>query len=204
MWQAGPPRWVPSPHLGYPFPQALGSVLRYLTDAKRKHSRILWVSLREEVVLEGNEQIYTLREPGSLDQLIPVPVSTPEQLEVSLSFGVHLVCLVLPWGNAFWVRCWSKASPLCIRASLLGITRSTGVSPQMVPREGCTKVSHWGCMKSAPQCCSWMVLQASSFPLSHLSSLYSKTVPYGPFQLNLTLLYIPVSFLQITGCRTEA
>lgn len=102
MWWAGPPRWVPSPHLGYPFPQALGSVLRYLTDAKRKHSRILWVSLREEVVLEGNEQIYTLREPGSLDQLIPVPVSTPEQLEVSLSFGV---CLVLPWGNAFCVLC---------------------------------------------------------------------------------------------------
>ncbi|OXB63847.1 hypothetical protein ASZ78_004142 [Callipepla squamata] len=60
---------------------ALSSVLRYLTDAKRKHSRILWVSLREEVVLEGNEQIYTLRELGSLDQLIPVPVSTPEQLE---------------------------------------------------------------------------------------------------------------------------
>lgn len=90
MWQAGPPIWVPPPHLGYPSLQALGSVLRYLTDAKRKHSHILWVSLREEVVLEGNEQIYTLREPGSLDQLIPVPVSTPEQLEVSLGFGVHL------------------------------------------------------------------------------------------------------------------
>ncbi|XP_019473486.1 paladin [Meleagris gallopavo] len=64
-----------------PSSKALGSVLRYLTDAKRKHSHILWVSLREEVVLEGNEQIYTLREPGKLDQLIPVPVSTPEQLE---------------------------------------------------------------------------------------------------------------------------
>ncbi|XP_065602070.1 paladin [Cyrtonyx montezumae] len=64
-----------------PSSKALGSVLRYLTDAKRKHSRILWISLREEVVLEGNEQIYTLRELGSLDQLIPVPVSTPEQLE---------------------------------------------------------------------------------------------------------------------------
>uniref|UniRef100_A0A493TCB8 Paladin n=1 Tax=Anas platyrhynchos platyrhynchos TaxID=8840 RepID=A0A493TCB8_ANAPP len=64
-----------------PSSKTLGSVLRYLTDAKRKHSRILWVNLREEVVLEGNEQVYTLREPGSLDELVPVPASTPEQLE---------------------------------------------------------------------------------------------------------------------------
>uniref|UniRef100_A0A8C3CGE6 Paladin n=1 Tax=Cairina moschata TaxID=8855 RepID=A0A8C3CGE6_CAIMO len=64
-----------------PSSKTLGSVLRYLTDAKRKHARILWVNLREEVVLEGNEQVYTLREPGSLDELVPVPASTPEQLE---------------------------------------------------------------------------------------------------------------------------
>ncbi|XP_047925552.2 paladin isoform X2 [Anser cygnoides] len=64
-----------------PSSKTLGSVLRYLTDAKRKHSRILWVNLREEVVLEGNEQVYTLREPGSLDELVSVPASTPEQLE---------------------------------------------------------------------------------------------------------------------------
>uniref|UniRef100_A0A8C3CD58 Phosphatase domain containing paladin 1 n=1 Tax=Cairina moschata TaxID=8855 RepID=A0A8C3CD58_CAIMO len=69
-----------------PSSKTLGSVLRYLTDAKRKHARILWVNLREEVVLEGNEQVYTLREPGSLDELVPVPASTPEQLEVSLGF----------------------------------------------------------------------------------------------------------------------
>ncbi|NXE47896.1 PALD protein, partial [Casuarius casuarius] len=64
-----------------PSSKTLGSVLRYLTDAKRKHSHILWINLREEVVLEGNEQIYTLREPGNLEQLITVPVSSPEQLE---------------------------------------------------------------------------------------------------------------------------
>ncbi|NWJ12231.1 PALD protein, partial [Crypturellus undulatus] len=64
-----------------PSSKALGNVLRYLTDGKRKHSRILWINLREEAVLEGNEQIYTLREPGSLEQLITVPASSPEQLE---------------------------------------------------------------------------------------------------------------------------
>ncbi|NWV43096.1 PALD protein, partial [Grantiella picta] len=64
-----------------PSSKTLGSVLRYLTDAKRKHSRIVWINLREEVVLEGNEQIYTLREPGHLEELIPVPAASPQQLE---------------------------------------------------------------------------------------------------------------------------
>ncbi|XP_054493570.2 paladin [Agelaius phoeniceus] len=64
-----------------PSSKSLGSVLRYLTDAKRKHSRILWINLREEAVLEGNEQIYTLREPGLLEELIPVPAASPQQLE---------------------------------------------------------------------------------------------------------------------------
>ncbi|XP_071605079.1 paladin [Heliangelus exortis] len=64
-----------------PSSKTLGSVLRYLTDAKRKHARILWISLREEVVLEGNEQIYTMREPGHLEELIPVLTASPQQLE---------------------------------------------------------------------------------------------------------------------------
>ncbi|NXU15941.1 PALD protein, partial [Pardalotus punctatus] len=64
-----------------PSSKTLGSVLRYLTDAKRKHSRIVWINLREEAVLEGNEQIYTLREPGHLEELIPVPATSPQQLE---------------------------------------------------------------------------------------------------------------------------
>ncbi|XP_027521462.1 paladin [Corapipo altera] len=64
-----------------PSSKTLGSVLRYLTDAKRKHARIVWVNLREEAVLEGNEQIYTLREPGHLEELIPVPAASPQQLE---------------------------------------------------------------------------------------------------------------------------
>ncbi|NXN85107.1 PALD protein, partial [Bombycilla garrulus] len=64
-----------------PSSKSLGSVLRYLTDAKRKHSRIVWINLREEAVLEGNEQIYTLREPGLLEELIPVPTASPQQME---------------------------------------------------------------------------------------------------------------------------
>ncbi|XP_038599862.1 paladin isoform X1 [Tachyglossus aculeatus] len=64
-----------------PSSKAIGSVLSYLTDAKRKFTHILWVNLREEMVLEGNEQTYTLREPGHLDRLIPVPATSPEQLE---------------------------------------------------------------------------------------------------------------------------
>ncbi|CAM4593654.1 paladin isoform X1 [Caretta caretta] len=67
--------------MAQPNSKAIGSVLSYLTDAKRKYSHITWINLREEVVLEGNEQIYTLREPGNLEQQITVPVTSPEQLE---------------------------------------------------------------------------------------------------------------------------
>uniref|UniRef100_A0A8C3SC12 Phosphatase domain containing paladin 1 n=1 Tax=Chelydra serpentina TaxID=8475 RepID=A0A8C3SC12_CHESE len=69
--------------MAQPNSKAIGSVLSYLTDAKRKYSHITWINLREEVVLEGNEQIYTLREPGYLEQQITVPVTSPEQLEVN-------------------------------------------------------------------------------------------------------------------------
>ncbi|NXA36679.1 PALD protein, partial [Eudromia elegans] len=64
-----------------PSSKALGTVLRYLTDGKRRHSRVLWVNLREEVVLDGHEQVYTLREPGSPEELLTVPACSPEQLE---------------------------------------------------------------------------------------------------------------------------
>uniref|UniRef100_A0A8C6Y671 Phosphatase domain containing paladin 1 n=1 Tax=Naja naja TaxID=35670 RepID=A0A8C6Y671_NAJNA len=60
---------------------AIGNVLNYLTDAKRKHSHILWINLREDIVLEENEQTYTLREVGNLEQQITVPVASSEQLE---------------------------------------------------------------------------------------------------------------------------
>ncbi|MEE6488344.1 hypothetical protein FKM82_015208 [Ascaphus truei] len=64
-----------------PNSKATCCVLNYLTDTKRKYSNILWVNLREDIVLEGNEQIYTLREPEHLEQQIAIPVTSPEQLE---------------------------------------------------------------------------------------------------------------------------
>uniref|UniRef100_A0A670ZR62 Phosphatase domain containing paladin 1 n=1 Tax=Pseudonaja textilis TaxID=8673 RepID=A0A670ZR62_PSETE len=56
--------------MAQPNSKAIGNVLNYLTDAKRKHSHILWINLREDIVLEENEQTYTLREAGNLEQQI--------------------------------------------------------------------------------------------------------------------------------------
>ncbi|KAK2530830.1 Pald1 [Columba guinea] len=87
-----------------PSSKSLGSVLRYLTDAKRKHRHILWINLREEVVLEGNEQIYTLREPGQLEELIPVPTASPQQLE---KLEVTLKGDLLKWQK--WLEVYLEA-----------------------------------------------------------------------------------------------
>ncbi|XP_041032403.1 paladin-like isoform X2 [Carcharodon carcharias] len=67
--------------MAQPSSEACGSVLMYLTDEKRKYSDILWVTLREEVVLDGNGQVYTPREPSCLEQPISVPTDSPDQLE---------------------------------------------------------------------------------------------------------------------------
>ncbi|XP_008287059.1 paladin isoform X2 [Stegastes partitus] len=67
--------------------EATGAVLAHLTDEKRKHSHVLWVNLQEELVLEGNGQIFNPREPSCLDQHISIPSSDPlllEKLETSL------------------------------------------------------------------------------------------------------------------------
>ncbi|XP_030797305.1 paladin isoform X4 [Rhinopithecus roxellana] len=52
---------------------ALASILAYLMDAKRRLQKVVWVSLREEAVLECDGHTHSLRRPGS-------PV-TPDQLE---------------------------------------------------------------------------------------------------------------------------
>ena len=66
--------------------QATGAVLAHLTDEKRKHSHVLWVNLQEELVLEGNGQIFTPREPSCPDQHIPIPSSDPQVIEVGVFF----------------------------------------------------------------------------------------------------------------------
>ncbi|XP_040885234.1 paladin isoform X3 [Toxotes jaculatrix] len=73
--------------MAQPTSEATGAVLAHLTDEKRKHSHVLWVNLQEELVLEGNGQIFTPREPSCVDQHIPIPSSDPqliEKLETSL------------------------------------------------------------------------------------------------------------------------
>ncbi|XP_067828754.1 paladin-like isoform X1 [Heptranchias perlo] len=67
--------------MAQPSSEACGSVLTYLTDEKRKYTNILWVNLRDEVVLEGNGQMYIPREPACLEQPISVPTESPDQLE---------------------------------------------------------------------------------------------------------------------------
>uniref|UniRef100_A0A3Q3MMJ4 Paladin n=1 Tax=Mastacembelus armatus TaxID=205130 RepID=A0A3Q3MMJ4_9TELE len=64
-----------------PTSEATGAVLAHLTDEKRKHSHVLWVNLQEELVLEGNGQIFTPRELSCLDQHISIPSSDPQLIE---------------------------------------------------------------------------------------------------------------------------
>ncbi|KAM9702026.1 paladin isoform 2-T10 [Dama dama] len=56
-----------------PSAKALGSILTYLTDSKRKLQQVVWVNLREEAVLECDGRTHSLRRPG--------PPMAPEQLE---------------------------------------------------------------------------------------------------------------------------
>uniref|UniRef100_A0A8K9XS19 Paladin n=1 Tax=Oncorhynchus mykiss TaxID=8022 RepID=A0A8K9XS19_ONCMY len=68
--------------MSQPTSEATGAVLTHLTDEKRKYSHVLWVNLQEELVLEGNGQIFTPREPSCMGQHIPVPATDPTQIEV--------------------------------------------------------------------------------------------------------------------------
>ncbi|XP_074088558.1 paladin [Macrotis lagotis] len=68
--------------MAQPNAKAMGSVLSYLTDSKRKHRQVSWINLREEAVVECDGQTYTLRERGNLKEPIPGPAAlSPEQLE---------------------------------------------------------------------------------------------------------------------------
>ncbi|KAB0398331.1 hypothetical protein E2I00_001291 [Balaenoptera physalus] len=58
---------------------ALGSILAYLTDNKRKLQQVVWVNLREEAVLECDGRTHSLRWPGP-----PMAPSQVENLETQL------------------------------------------------------------------------------------------------------------------------
>uniref|UniRef100_A0A8C2ZG25 Paladin n=1 Tax=Cyclopterus lumpus TaxID=8103 RepID=A0A8C2ZG25_CYCLU len=68
--------------MAQPTSEATGVVLAHLTDEKRKHGHVLWVNLQDELVLEGNGQIFTPREPSCMDQHIPIPLSDPQLIEI--------------------------------------------------------------------------------------------------------------------------
>lgn len=56
-----------------PSAKALGNILAYLSDAKRKLRQVVWINLREEVVLECDGHTHSLWPPG--------PALAPEHLE---------------------------------------------------------------------------------------------------------------------------
>lgn len=62
-----------------PSTKALGSILAYLTDAKRKLQQVVWVNLREEAVLECDGRTHSLRGPA-----LPVTADRLEELETQL------------------------------------------------------------------------------------------------------------------------
>ncbi|XP_058154954.1 paladin isoform X2 [Dasypus novemcinctus] len=66
-----------------PSAKALRNILAYLTDAKRKLRQVVWVSLREEAVLECDGHTHSLQWPGS-----PMAPDQLESLETQLK--VHL------------------------------------------------------------------------------------------------------------------
>ena len=65
-----------------PLSQALSAVLSYLTE-QRKHAHLLWVNLQEELVVEGNGQVFIPREPTCLEKPIRVCTQNPHQLQVT-------------------------------------------------------------------------------------------------------------------------
>ncbi|XP_037660726.1 paladin isoform X2 [Choloepus didactylus] len=70
---------VPIYGTAQPSAKALGSILAYLTDAKRKLRHVVWVNLREEAVLECNGHTHSLRWPG-----LPTAPDQLENLETQL------------------------------------------------------------------------------------------------------------------------
>lgn len=59
--------------MAQPSAKALGSILTYLTDAKRKLQQVVWVNLREDAMLECDGHTHSMWPPG--------PPMTPAQLE---------------------------------------------------------------------------------------------------------------------------
>uniref|UniRef100_A0A8K9VA46 Phosphatase domain containing paladin 1a n=1 Tax=Oncorhynchus mykiss TaxID=8022 RepID=A0A8K9VA46_ONCMY len=86
--------------MSQPTSEATGAVLTHLTDEKRKYSHVLWVNLQEELVLEGNGQIFTPREPSYLTNVLvaelkQVLTATFQHLVESLPRRMFKSCLTV-------------------------------------------------------------------------------------------------------------
>uniref|UniRef100_A0AAA9SN43 Paladin n=1 Tax=Bos taurus TaxID=9913 RepID=A0AAA9SN43_BOVIN len=86
--------------MAQPSAKALGSVLAYLTDSKRKLQQVMWVNLREEAVLECDGRTHSLRWPG--------PPMAPDQLEdFDRLLGALQAALAKDPGTGFVFSCLS-------------------------------------------------------------------------------------------------
>ncbi|XP_060056157.1 paladin isoform X4 [Erinaceus europaeus] len=69
-----------------PSAKALGTILAYLTDAKRKLRQVVWVNLREEAVLECDGHTHSLQHPGP-----PLASEQLENLETQLKTHLNML-----------------------------------------------------------------------------------------------------------------
>ncbi|KAK2866807.1 hypothetical protein Q7C36_002863 [Tachysurus vachellii] len=67
--------------MAQPTAEAVGVVLSYLADERRRHSVVLWVCVQDELVLECNGQIFCPREPTCPEQNISVYGAAAQEIE---------------------------------------------------------------------------------------------------------------------------
>ncbi|MCJ8738898.1 hypothetical protein PDJAM_G00040970 [Pangasius djambal] len=61
--------------------QAVGVVLSYLADERRRYSAVLWVCVQDELVLECNGQMFCPREPTCPEQQISLYGASAQEIE---------------------------------------------------------------------------------------------------------------------------
>uniref|UniRef100_H3B3G2 Phosphatase domain containing paladin 1 n=1 Tax=Latimeria chalumnae TaxID=7897 RepID=H3B3G2_LATCH len=83
--------------MAQPNSEALGHILSYLTDDRRHYTTILCVNLREDVVLEGDGEIFSLRDPERLMHHIMPPAASVEHLEkIAVDLMMEILSLKKP------------------------------------------------------------------------------------------------------------
>ncbi|XP_076856649.1 paladin [Brachyhypopomus gauderio] len=67
--------------MAQPTSEAVAVVLAYLKDERRRHERVVWVNLREELVLEAEGQVFSPREPSHLEQPVSLYAAHTQDIE---------------------------------------------------------------------------------------------------------------------------